>query len=219
MTSRVAVLVDGDNIPANFSPDISSVAKGFGRIDVTRVYADASRAPRWAEECGFRLVHAGSGKNASDILLVIDAMEMALTHRIEVFVVASSDGDFTHLVQRLRELGRVTVGIGEAKAPARFRACCTEFRQIGSPPECAVTDMDRKIRAIIAAHSQNGMGIALKTLGPNMHAQHGIRVSSRPERTWRVYLAARTKLYDLDSPGPEARVRFLPKEFSACAAD
>ena len=219
MTSRVAVLVDGDNIPANFSPDISSLAKCHGRIDVARVYADAIRAPRWAEEHGFRLVHAGSGKNASDILLVIDAMELALSRGIDVFVLASSDGDFTHLAQRLRELGRVTVGIGEAKAPARFRACCTEFRQIGGPPACAVTDMDRKIRAIIAAHGENGMGIALKTLGPKMHAQHGIRISSRPERTWRGYLAARRTLYHLDSRGPDARVRFLPEGFSAHTAD
>lgn len=223
MTSRVAVLVDGDNIPANYSPDILSVAKGLGRVDIARVYADACKSPGWDSDGSFRLVHAGCGKNASDILLVIDAMELAFAHAIDAFVVATSDRDFTHLVQRLREMGRIAIGVGEVKTPPGFRANCTQFFTLRqprkSPPTCrnSPSELDRKIRAMIASHSRNGQGMRMLSLASNMQAQLETEVSVHPGQTWRAYLDARPHLYELDPCGPAAMVRFLPQGFAARA--
>ncbi len=228
MPSRVAALVDGDNISADHSSEILSVAMRFGRLDITRVYADACRSPKWSTDCRFRLVHAGCGKNASDILLVIDAMEIALTQEIEVFVVATSDSDFTHLVRRLREIGRKVIGLGKQQTTTAFRTNCTEFLQLSCarPVSCArpadiapteVLELDRHIRKMIAVHSQNGKGMALANLAPKMHVQHRVRISSFKEGSWRAYLEARPSLYDLDPRGPNAMVRFLPDGFSSGA--
>jgi len=54
-------------------------------------------------------------------------------------------------------------------------------------------------------------------LARNMHIQHGVKISTYPEKTWRAYLAARPDLYELDPRGPEAMVRFLPQGFAAVA--
>ncbi|MEZ5723187.1 MAG: NYN domain-containing protein [Paracoccaceae bacterium] len=81
---------------------------------------------------GIRFVHAGTGKNAADLLLSIDAVELALREGYEMFVIASSDGDFSHLAIRLRETGHLVVGCGVATAPARFRTACSRFVELGS---------------------------------------------------------------------------------------
>ncbi|NKX28512.1 NYN domain-containing protein [Rhodobacteraceae bacterium R_SAG6] len=158
---------------------------------------------------------------SSDILLALDAMELLLSREIRFFVIASSDRDFTHLATRLREHGATVIGIGEAKAPGAFRACCSRFVEIGttqstsSAPkaETIATSLDLKIRAVIAAHSKNGGGMRIAELAPKMHSKHRIRISTYPERSWRAYLGARPWLYELDPRGPEAKVRFRPEGF------
>lgn len=223
MGDRVAVFVDGDNISATFAPQIREVAERSGAVDVMRVYTDASRNSDWHQTQGYRLIHAGTGKNAADLLLSIDAMEIALTQSFTTFVIASSDGDFTHLATRLRERGLKVVGAGETKAPPGFRSACTTFALLRSaisapvpttsPTSPGVTDLDRNIRKLIAANSTNGSGMRITELGPKMHIMHGVRISQAPERTWRAYLSKRTALYDLDERGPEARVRFKREGF------
>ncbi len=220
---RVALLVDGDNIGANRSMQLQSEASRRGRVDVSRVYASANRPSAWLTTPGYRLMHAGAGKNAADLLLSIDAVELALRAGIECFAIASSDGDFSHLAQRLREYGLDVLGIGEAKAPQSFRLACTQFIVL---PACApaavrpcnetpISDFDRKIREMIALHSREGRGMRIVELAPKMHAAHGTRISSYPDRNWRAYLSRRPGLYALDPRGPEAMVRFRPEGFSA----
>lgn len=223
MNERVAVLVDGDNISAMLAPAITEIAAGAGQLDAMRVYADARRSKGWHEATGYRLIHAGEGKNASDLLLVIDAMELALRNDFQSFVIASSDGDFVHLAHRLREMGRRVIGIGERKAPPSFRHACNSFTEVSSASGCTASNpregiasqLDRDIRSVIAAHSRNGEGILIAELAPKMHARFGTRISTRPERTWRAYLLARSELYDLDPRGPNAKVRFKPGGFHA----
>jgi len=219
MSGRCAVLVDGDNIAAKHEPFIRRVAVANGATDIRRVYADTAKRKDWCEVHGFRLMHAGTGKNGADILLSIDAMEFALRDGIDAFVIASSDADFSHLAMRLRELGSRVIGIGEPKTPAAFQRACTGFELI-EPAQGAVepTDMDRKIRAVIAEHSTNGAGMRIAELAPKMHQRHGLRISTLPERTWRAYLSRRRALYDLDPRGTDAMVRFLPDGFSASRA-
>ncbi|MGB5863635.1 MAG: NYN domain-containing protein [Sulfitobacter sp.] len=221
MAHSVSVLVDGDNISGNYAKQIRSLATKHGEPTVVRVYADAQRPSDWHDALGYRMLHAGTGKNAADILLALDAMELVLNSNIRFFIIASSDGDFSHLATRLREHGATVIGMGEAKAPRGFRACCTDFVEIGItrpvrpvPKTGAnVTDLDLNIRCMIAAHSNHGAGMRIAELAPKMHSQHGIRISSYPERSWRAYLVSRSSLYELDPRGPEAMVRFRHEGF------
>jgi uncharacterized LabA/DUF88 family protein len=100
---------------------------------VRRVYGDSS--PAWqlskvVRELGF-VAHQESantvGKNASDIGLVIDAMDILHTGRFDGFVLVSSDSDFTALANRIREQGLDVIGIGESKAPESLRNVCNRF--------------------------------------------------------------------------------------------
>ena len=225
MTQPVAVLVDGDNISGKNAAFILGIAKEHGDPIVVRAYLDAQRASDWHGAIGYRLVHAGFGKNASDILLAIDAMDLVHAKTAMRFIVVSSDGDFTHLAVRLRERGATVIGVGEAKAPHMFRASCSSFVELGAKPTVklvskaptGIADLDMKIRAMIAQHSKKGAGMRIAELAPKMHVAHGIKISTLPEKTWRSYLTARPALYDLDPRGPEAMVRFRPEGFAAAA--
>lgn len=220
---RIAVLVDGDNVSAKHSARVFTEARKLGRIDFARVYAAANRQTDWLITPGYRVMHAGVGKNAADLLLSIDAMELALVGGVEAFVLVTSDRDYTHLAQRLRERGLHVVGIGEEKAPEDFRLSCSEFVQLNSPKKMpspvatasGVSEFDQKIRDMIAQHSRNGRGMLISLLAPKMHTAHGTRISSFPDRNWRAYLSARPMLYELDPRGPEAMVRFRACGFAA----
>lgn len=218
LEAPVALLVDGDNISAAHAGQLMHLSARKGRVTVARVYANLMVATGWQAAPGYRLCHAGTGKNGADLLLCMDAMELALTSGIGTFVLATSDGDFTHLTLRLRELGHHVEGIGEAKAPAAFRRACLGFTQLQPfAPATEFTNFDQQIRSMIAEHSQHGRGMRIAELGLKMRQRHGAQISSRPEKTWRGYLAKRPHLFQLDPKGPEAMVRFLPEGFDSAS--
>lgn len=225
MNQPVAVLVDGDNISGKNAAAILGIATEHGDPIVMRAYLDAQRGSDWHGAIGYRLVHAGSGKNASDILLAIDAMDLVHAKTAMRFIIATSDGDFTHLAVRLRELGAKVIGVGAAKAPHMFRASCSSFVELGAQPivklvsnaPTGVTELDLKIRAMIAQHSKKGAGMRIAALAPKMHVAHGLKISTLPEKNWRNYLTARPALYDVDPRGPEAMVRFRAEGFATAA--
>lgn len=225
MTGRSALFIDGENIGSQFAEEILDVAQGRGPVDVRRVYGNVTKISDWASRPGFRVIHSETNKNAADILLTIDVMEFVLTKGVTSVVIASSDGGFAHLAIRLRERGVEVTGVGEAKAPTEFREACLHFHQIGRPqataqPDVAPasdgppSDLDRKIRAIIAEHSKNGGGILLKQLNPVMSRRYQTQISTFPEKTWRGYFVKRPHLFEIDPKGPEAKVRFLPAGFA-----
>ncbi|APX90019.1 Maebl [Brevirhabdus pacifica] len=134
----LAVLIDADNIPAKFAEAILKEITSLGKPALRRVYGDWSsdRLRGWAEkvlEHGL-VAHQETantkGKNASDIGLVIDAMDILHTGRFDGFVIVSSDSDFTALANRIRENGLDVIGIGEGKAPESLRNVCTRFVMI-----------------------------------------------------------------------------------------
>lgn len=227
--TRAALLIDGDNISARYNATLKHEAEKLGRLDVMRVYGGPCVSAEWLNTPGARFIQAGDGKNAADLLLSIDAMELALSGGIQAFAVASSDGDLTHLAHRLREKGFYLLGLGDNRAPERFRQACHVFHHLPEQKTCAQkstdaaksqsdkapTPFDAKIRKIIAANSTNGEGIAIPELSRQMKRDHDTKISTYPERSWRRYLAARTALYDLDPKGPEAKVRFLPNGFAS----
>lgn len=243
MTHRTALLIDGDNVSPDHATRILQIA-AEPRPDIARVYGNAQKCPGWLSRPGLRFIHSGTGKNATDVLMAIDAMELALTAGISSFLLASSDGDFTHLALRLRERGLPVTGIGEEKAPEAFRTICRTFHLLPStaparaavalpppaPPEPAKvlpaptptgpkpTAFDLQIRSVIAEHSEKELGMQIAKLGSAMHSRHQARISTRPEKTWRAYLVARPALYAVDPRGPDARVRFVRSAFETTLA-
>lgn len=216
MAQSVAVLVDGDNISGKHAAAILARAATHGEPTITRVYLDTQRGLDWSSAFGYRVIHAGNGKNAADILLALDAMEMLLTKGVQSFVIASSDGDFTHLAMRLRESGAKVIGVGEAKAPASFRASVTQFIELGAKPvvklvvkpPVTLSDLDKKIRDMIMAHGEGAKGLRLTVLASLMAKEHEIRLTTLGTKNWRTYLSTHPALFDLDPRGPEACVRF-----------
>ena len=130
-----AVLIDADNIPAKYAAPILKEITSFGEPALRRVYGDWSsgRLNNWSKvvrDLGL-VAHQETantvGKNASDIGLVIDAMDILHTGRFDGFVLVSSDSDFTALANRVRENGLDVIGIGERKAPEALRNVCNRF--------------------------------------------------------------------------------------------
>ena len=221
MTRRIAILVDGDNTSHAQAARIMHAAAAMGRVDLARVYGNAAQPSGWLAAPGFRMIHSGCGKNAADVLLCIEAMELALTGDWAGVVIASSDGDFVHLAQRLRDRGLEVLGIGTDKAPARFRAACSTFVVLTEsvaplPPAPKLqqpTELDRQIRAVIGNGSEKGQGILLSALNGPMVRDYRVHIASLPERNWRAYLSARPDLYALEPKGPDARVRYRAAGF------
>ncbi len=130
-----AVLIDADNIPAKFASAILKEITTFGEPALRRVYGDWSSGQLrgWSETVralglvAHQETANTKGKNASDIGLVIDAMDILHTGRFDGFVLVSSDSDFTALANRVREQGMDVIGIGEGKAPESLRNVCNRF--------------------------------------------------------------------------------------------
>ncbi|GAA6147428.1 NYN domain-containing protein [Pseudooceanicola nitratireducens] len=130
-----AVLIDADNIPAKYAQPILKEITTFGEPALRRVYGDwgSERLRPWTEQVralglvAHQETANTKGKNASDIGLVIDAMDILHTGRFAGFVLVSSDSDFTALANRVREQGLDVIGIGESKAPESLRNVCNRF--------------------------------------------------------------------------------------------
>ena len=134
-SDRLALLIDADNIPARHAEAILEELAAHGEPTVRRVYGDWSSAAltQWKEKArdlGL-VMHQQSantkGKNASDIGLVIDAMDILHAGKVDGFVLVSSDSDFTRLASRIREDGLTVIGVGEGKTPASLRQVCNRF--------------------------------------------------------------------------------------------
>ena len=132
---RLAVLIDADNVPASYAEAIFEEIAALGEASVRRIYGDwsAQRLAGWARKVTNLGLVADQqfsntrGKNASDIGLVIAAMDFLHSGLFDGFVLASSDSDFTRLAARIREQGLDVYGIGEKKTPEAFRMACKRF--------------------------------------------------------------------------------------------
>jgi uncharacterized LabA/DUF88 family protein len=132
---RLAVLIDADNVPySNVRGMLQEIAK-YGTPTFKRIYADWTK-PTVSGWKTVLLEHAitpvqqysyTTGKNSSDSALIIDAMDILYTGRVDGFCIVSSDSDFTRLATRLREAGMKVFGIGERKTPHAFISACDKF--------------------------------------------------------------------------------------------
>jgi uncharacterized LabA/DUF88 family protein len=132
---RLAVLIDADNVPySNVKGVMEEIAK-YGTPTFKRIYGDWTK-PTVSGWKGVLLENAitpiqqysyTQGKNSSDSALIIDAMDILYTGRVDGFCIISSDSDFTRLALRLREAGMKVIGIGQKKTPSPFIAACDKF--------------------------------------------------------------------------------------------
>ena len=133
--TRIAVLIDADNASPRHAEAIFIEIAKLGEAIVRRVYGDFGSAglKGWNDKLArhalvpVQTVAYTKGKNASDIAMVIDAMDLAHTGLYDAFCLVSSDSDFTRLAQRLRESGAEIYGLGERKTPESFRQSCRRF--------------------------------------------------------------------------------------------
>ena len=137
--ARLAVLIDGENASPRHARAVFDAAAKLGEATVRRIYGDFSngRLASWSAVIRSRSIvpcHQPShvrSKNAADISLAVDAMDLMYRERLDGVVLMSSDSDFTRLAQRLRESGLAVYGFGESKTPEAFRAACNRFEIVG----------------------------------------------------------------------------------------
>ncbi|MEM1003050.1 MAG: NYN domain-containing protein [Bacteroidota bacterium] len=134
-TKNLAVLIDADNIPsANVKEMMEEITK-YGNPTIKRIYGDWThpRVKKWKNlllENAITPVQQYAytiGKNATDSAMIIDAMDLLYSGKVEGFCLVSSDSDFTRLATRLREAGMLVIGIGEKKTPDPFIVACDKF--------------------------------------------------------------------------------------------
>jgi len=134
-TRKIVVLIDADNAQVGKLRAIMAEIATYGHIVVKRAYGDWSSEylKNWKEQLNFFAIQPvqqfsyTTGKNSTDIVMVIDAMDLLYKAQYDTFVLVSSDSDFTSLATRLRASEIYVYGIGEKKTPVAFRNACENF--------------------------------------------------------------------------------------------
>lgn len=157
MNKNLAVLIDGDNIPSEYVMEMMEEIAKYGNPTIKRIYGDwtSPALKKWKK---ILLEHAISpiqqyaytrGKNATDSAMIIDAMDILYSEKVEGFCIVSSDSDFTRLATRLREAGKQVIGIGEKKTPNPFIVACDKFVYIevlkGKPENQLVEEKEEEV--------------------------------------------------------------------------
>lgn len=132
---RLAVLIDADNAPAAVIEGLLAEIARFGEATVKRIYGDftSPTSSQWKKVLNRHAIKPvqqfayTTGKNATDSMLIIDAMDLLYTRRFDGFCLVSSDSDFTGLALRIREEGLTVLGFGEQKTPEAFKNACHKF--------------------------------------------------------------------------------------------
>lgn len=135
MDIKLAVLIDGDNIPSAYVKEMMQEIAKYGNPTIKRIYGDWTKPhlTKWKnvllENAITPIQQYGytQGKNATDSAMIIDAMDILYSQKVNGFCLVSSDSDFTRLATRLREAGMQVFGIGEKKTPDPFIVACDKF--------------------------------------------------------------------------------------------
>ena len=155
MDMNLAVLIDGDNIPSAYVKEMMEEIAKYGNPTIKRIYGDWTN-PRLGKWKNILLENAitpiqqygyTQGKNATDSAMIIDAMDVLYSGKVNGFCIVSSDSDFTRLATRLREAGMQVFGIGEKKTPNPFIVACDKFIYIEilkNQSQDDSTDVDEK---------------------------------------------------------------------------
>lgn len=131
---QFAVLIDADNISPKYASIIFNELDAYGFASCRRIYGNWSRANGWTQDIllEYSIIPVQqfsytSGKNATDMAMVIDAMDLLYGNKVDGFCLVTSDSDFTRLAMRLREEHKYIIGMGESKTPVALTRACNRF--------------------------------------------------------------------------------------------
>lgn len=170
---RIALLIDADNISHAKAPAILGELSKYGTTHIRRAYGDWTSAglKGWRERLHALAIRPiqqfsySTGKNATDIALVTDAMELLYTQKPDAFCIASSDADFTPLIMQLKANGHDVYGFGERKTPEPFVNACTTFLYLDSLADPEGSDLAEPVAtADVTATSTAGPRATRKVL-------------------------------------------------------
>jgi hypothetical protein len=228
---RLAVLIDADNTSPKVADGLFDEVAKIGEASLRRIYGDFSKG----QQAGWEKVLARhailpqqqfaytTGKNSTDITLVIDAMDLLHSGRFDGFCLVSSDSDFTRLAARIREQGVDVYGIGRQKTPEAFRQACTRFiftenfvaEDPGAAPAAStlrpVSEAAELIRKALDQMEEDPEGwFQLGAVGQRMQ-------NLSPEFDTRTFghaklsdLVEATARYEINRTGPHVRLRPKP---------
>lgn len=134
-SNKIAILVDGDNAQAKLLSNILEEVSKYGKVTIRRIYGDWTipQMNSWKDllnDLSFTPIQKfnyTTGKNSTDSSLIIDAMDILYSEKVDGFCIVSSDSDYTGLAKRIREAGIFVMGIGEKKTPNAFVQSCEIF--------------------------------------------------------------------------------------------
>jgi len=163
---KLALLIDSDNVSAKYAAFILQEASKYGELAYKRVYGDWEKGGNgWHYPAlnnsimPVQQMNYIAGKNCTDFSMIIDAMDILYTGNVDGFVLVTSDSDFTRLAIRLREAGKMVVGIGEVKTPLPFTASCHHFSYLNQVCEPRVNYDEKALRrAVLDFVSENDDG-------------------------------------------------------------
>lgn len=131
---NIALLIDSENVSSKYVKFILNELNTYGTVSVRRIYGDWRANNDWSQELlleysiqPIQQFNYTKGKNSTDIALVIDAMDILYTNKVDIFCLVTSDSDFTRLAMRLRESHSFVIGMGESKAPTALAKSCNKF--------------------------------------------------------------------------------------------
>ena len=132
---KLALLIDAENISPKYTKTIFDELSKYGVVTTKRIYGDWTKQssacwkPYISENALLTVqqFHNTSNKNSSDATLIIDAMDILYSKNIDGFCIVSSDSDFTRLIMRIREDGKIVYGMGEKKSPKALINACDKF--------------------------------------------------------------------------------------------
>ncbi|MDD3338585.1 MAG: NYN domain-containing protein [Lachnospiraceae bacterium] len=184
---RLALLIDSDNVSVKYITGILDELTQYGVTTYRRIYGDFTNPQnaKWSEKLLEKSIipvqqfSNTSGKNATDSALIIGAMDLLYTGNIDGFCIVSSDSDFTRLASRLREAGKMVIGMGEKKTPDSFRAACTVFTELENllAPDEEKRDLSKEVIEndivnIITQNENNGKSTGSGEIGSKLRNKY-----------------------------------------------
>jgi uncharacterized protein (TIGR00288 family) len=196
---RIALLIDADNVSHTKVAAIVAELSKYGTANIRRAYGDwaSSGLKGWKSKLHDSAIRPiqqfsySAGKNATDIALVIDAMELLYTQDLDAFCIASSDADFTPLIMQLKANGHEVYGFGERKTPLPFVNACTTFLYLDSLDDESAADAEEKDNSKVPAKPRaKGKSGTESVSKPSTSSQKSAKVLTQDSALIRVLRGA-----------------------------
>ena len=194
---RIAVLIDSDNVSSRYAPIIFNELETYGFASYRRIYGNWSKNNGWNEEVllensitPVQQFNYTTGKNSTDMTMVIDAMDILYSGNVDGFCLITSDSDFTRLAMRLREANMYVIGMGESKTPTALTKACNKFIRLNLISEQAlsaaagdiddasksntvtsISEIEDAIIAIVNENENNGKPTYMGEIGSRLNSR------------------------------------------------